>query len=428
MILFLGTIVACIMLAPGLRDTLNKIPGFCDTTTTTELLLQQKDAVADCEKMVGYEAVYRVCFTLACFFFLFAIIMIKVNSSKDPRSAIQNGFWFFKILIIVGIAVGAFFIPHGDFATAWMVIGMIGAFIFILIQLVLIVDFAHAWNEKWVGNYEESQSKMWYCGLLFFTIFFFILAIALVVLYYVFYTTGANGCALHKFFISFNLILCVIMSIMSVLPKIQEVQPRSGLLQASIISLYVQYLTWTAMTNNPDTECNPKISTMMEEIGIHIDGVTDTESGDMPKAQITMDYQSIIGLLIFLVAVLYASIRSSSHSSMGRLTLGGKENTTIPEASSSQPDEESGSRGQNVWDNEEEGVVYNYSFFHFMFFLASLYVMMTLTHWYKPSSSGSMLNSNLPAMWVKIASSWVCVLIYMWTLIAPLVLSNREFD
>jgi len=46
-----------------------------------------------------------------------------------------------------------------------MVIGMIGAFLFILIQLVLLVDFAHAWNERWLGNYEESQSRVWFTGI-----------------------------------------------------------------------------------------------------------------------------------------------------------------------------------------------------------------------------------------------------------------------
>lgn len=74
-------------------------------------------------------------------------------------------FWLFKILIIVGIAIGAFFIPQGSFETAWMVIGIIGGFIFILIQLVLLVDFAHAWNESWLGKYEDSQSKIWFAGL-----------------------------------------------------------------------------------------------------------------------------------------------------------------------------------------------------------------------------------------------------------------------
>lgn len=31
----------------------------------------------------------------------------------------------------------------------------------------------------------------------------------------------------------------------------QESQPRSGLLQSSIVTLYTMYLTWSAMTNEP---------------------------------------------------------------------------------------------------------------------------------------------------------------------------------
>ncbi len=34
-------------------------------------------------------------------------------------------------------------------------------------------------------------------------------------------------------------------------------------------------------------------------------------------------------------------------------------------------------------DEEREGVTYNWSLFHVMFGLATLYVMMTLTNWYR---------------------------------------------
>lgn len=44
-----------------------------------------------CEKLVGYSAVYKVCFGMACFFFLFFLFTIKINSSKSCRAYIHNG-------------------------------------------------------------------------------------------------------------------------------------------------------------------------------------------------------------------------------------------------------------------------------------------------------------------------------------------------
>ena len=50
-----------------------------------------------------------------------------------------------------------------------------------------------------------------------------------------------------------NLILCILVSVVAILPKVQEHQPRSGLLQSSVVSLYALYLTWSAMSNQPGT-------------------------------------------------------------------------------------------------------------------------------------------------------------------------------
>lgn len=52
------------------------------------------------------------------------------------------------------------------------------------------------------------------------------------------------------------MILCLIVSVISVLPRVQEALPNSGLLQSSVVTLYTIYLTWSAVDNNPDRQCN----------------------------------------------------------------------------------------------------------------------------------------------------------------------------
>jgi hypothetical protein len=245
--LLLGSIISAIALLPGLGDTLDKmLPGVC-TNLTIPFVINQ-NAIIECKSILGYFAVYRICFSLASFFFLFMILMTYVRSSYDPRAKIQNGFWFFKYLILIGISVGAFYIPNGSFEQIFMYFGIIGGFLFILIQLILLIDLAHSWNESWVEKFEEGQ-KEYYYGLLIFTGVFYLFALVIAILGYVFYASNA-GCGLHIFFITFNLILCTIATVISILPKVQEHNSTSGILQSSFVTLYVMYLTWSAMTNN----------------------------------------------------------------------------------------------------------------------------------------------------------------------------------
>ncbi|XP_020278400.1 probable serine incorporator isoform X2 [Pseudomyrmex gracilis] len=408
LLLLLGTIAACITLAPGLQDLLKKVP-FCANSSN----YVPSTYTVDCESAVGYLAVYRICFILSLYFFLMSVMMIRVRSSRDPRAAIQNGFWAIKYLLIIGGIIGAFFIPERSFGFTWMYFGMIGGFLFIIIQLILIVDFAHSWADAWVGNYEETESKGWYGALLGASFFNYAVSITGVVLLYVYYTHESE-CKLNKFFISFNLILCIITSVISILPTVQEHQPRSGLLQSSVVTLYVVYLTWSGVSNNPDRKCNPGFFSI----------ISGTDS------RVSFDKESIIGLIIWFSCVLYSSLRTASKSS--KITMSenvlvqdnGADYTTVEGRN---PDAEGGNEAK-VWDNEEEKVAYNWSFFHLMFALATLYVMMTLTNWYKPNSSLDTLNANAASMWVKIISSWMCLSLYVWSLIAPAIFPNRDFS
>ncbi|XP_029035628.2 probable serine incorporator isoform X6 [Osmia bicornis bicornis] len=404
LLLMLGTIAACITLAPGLQNALKKVP-FCSNSTN----YITSTFTVDCESAVGYLAVYRICFIIALYFFLMSVMMIRVRSSKDPRAPIQNGFWAIKYLLIIGGIVGAFFIPERSFGITWMYFGMIGGFLFIIIQLILIVDFAHSWADAWVGNYEETESKGWYAALLGATLFNYAVSITGIVLLFV-YFTHVDSCSVNKFFISFNLILCVIASVISILPTVQEHYPRSGLLQSSIVSLYVVYLTWSGISNSPDLKCNP--------------GFLELISGNA-RNRVAFDKESIIGLIIWFSCVLYSSLRTASKSS--KITM--SENVLVRDngAEGRNPDSEAGNEAK-VWDNEEESVAYNWSFFHLMFALATLYVMMTLTNWYQPNSDLDTFNSNTASMWVKIISSWMCLGLYVWSLIAPAVLPNRDFS
>ncbi|KAK3508328.1 hypothetical protein QTP70_021481 [Hemibagrus guttatus] len=414
--LLLGTLVSIIMILPGMEAHLEKIPGFCEKGMS----IPGFQGKVNCEVIVGYKSVYRMCFALACFFFLFSIIMIRVRSSKDPRASIQNGFWFFKFLILVGITIGAFFIPDGTFNTVWYYFGAVGSFIFILMQLILLVDFAHTWNQTWVENAENGNRKCWYAALLSFTCFHYICALAAMVLFYVYYTQP-DDCTEHKVFISLNFIFCVIVSVVSILPKVQNAQPGSGLLQSSLISLYTMYLTWSAMSNNPNRKCNPSLLKLVTNNPT----TTVAPSPTIPPGQVQWwDAQGIVGLVIFLFCTLYASIRSSNNSQVNKLMQ-----TEERQELAMDKEAEVGEGGvRRAVDNEEEAVSYSYSFFHFCLILASLYIMMTLTNWYQPDTDYKAMQSTMPAVWVKISSSWLALALYLWTLVAPLILANRDFS
>ncbi|XP_076802814.1 serine incorporator 5-like [Clavelina lepadiformis] len=421
--LVLATAVSCVMLSSSVQEGLRSLWFY------QQLCASIEDNAVNCSALLGAEAVYKIMFGTACFFFLLIVLTFGINNTQDCRASLQNGFWFIKFLILAGICTGAFFIPNTTtFVQVWRYIGMAGGILFILLQLVLLIDFAHTWNSNWLSGVDNN--KCWFVALALCTFLLYAGTITGFILMIVFYT-DAVGCTLNRIFIGINFGLTLLISLLAISPKVQEHQPRSGLLQSSVVALYVTFLTYSAIASNPG-----ELREFDNNGTLEMRSVTCFQ-GQFDDTSKTISI--VTGLLLVFVVVTYVSLRSTSSSEQNRLMVR-RNHQDVEEATcccccvgggNDFDDVESDKNGgQKVLNDEQDSVSYSYSFFHFIFFLTTLYVMMTLTNWFSPepqSLENGFIFGNTAAMWVKIATSWAAIVIYVWTLLAPACFPDREF-
>ncbi|CAJ0913934.1 4191_t:CDS:10 [Entrophospora sp. SA101] len=272
------------------------------------------------ETCYGVLAVHRICFALSLFHLILGLLVFKVNSTRDKRSSIQNGWWGPKILFWILLLVISFFIPNEFFMFWGNSISLIGAAIFILIGLVILIDCVHTWSEKCIEKWQDEESEFWKYLLIGSTLSLFIGSIAL---------TG-------------------IITILSIHPVIQEENSRSGLSQASMVAFYCTYLILI---------CNPLL---------------DTANG-------TRVTTVVIGALFTFMAIAYSTSRAATQ------------------------DITSGTRSGSLLAAVENGNT----------------IQIT------GSDELVIIGRSLTSVWVKVVCSWICLLLYFWSLLAPVLLPER---
>lgn len=144
----------------------------------------------------GWVAVHRINFALGLFHVILAVLLLGVRTSKDSRAGLQNGYWGAKVLAWVGFVVASFFIPERFFFVWGSYIALIGAMLFVLLGLILLVDLAHTWAELCLQKIEETESRMWQVLLIGSTLGMYIASVAMTVVMYIFF--AQQHCSMNK--------------------------------------------------------------------------------------------------------------------------------------------------------------------------------------------------------------------------------------
>jgi len=365
------------------------------------------------ERCIGNNGVYRVGFS-AFIFFLFAAIAVCINRTANRLA------WPAKYLLFIFLAAGMCFVPNEPlFSPIYLNVARVGAVLFVIIQQIIFVDLAHNWNDGWVlkadqAEAEESGSgKKWLGAILFSAAFLFIGSIAVWGLLFHYY----GACQLNTIFIAVTVVLCILITIAQLTGK------EGSLLASGIITAYATSLCYTAVSRNPEAECNPFLKSDRDVLGI------------------------LIGVTFTLVSLAYTGWSYTADSALGSAKSEGEETT----AETSAPKEGRSKVGGIVTNTEENygstedggeevqdeicasdipDTFSNNWKLNVVLGAVSCWFSMAITAWGSIEDEGDAANPEVGkvSMWIIIASQWLCLTLYLWTLVAPRLFPDRDFS
>jgi len=396
-----------------------------------------KDAACDRDACVAQQGVFRVALAQVCFFGLMAI-------GSRLSKQFHNALWPFKFaLAYIPLVVGMLFVP-APAIDQFVWAARAGAAIFVVLQMIVIVDLAYAVNDWFVAQsnadgyaavaaYARGQEDFgdgpiaWMqsaCAgldealttLLSIALFLFAVAITGNVLLFVYYAE----CATTTAFVAMTLVLCVAAT------ATQLALSESGnLLTSAAVSAYAVFVAYTAVSRDPDERCNP-FARDRDILGI------------------------VCGLGLALVSLAWTA-HASSAGIADMLDDGGDAMSSaassrdlgrelVPRASSMErgdDDDDDDARASSTSavppppiecldGGDAESIRLNV-----VLALVACYVACSLTNWGTwDTAGGAGLEAPLAgrvSSWLNIAAQWVMMCLYFWTLVAPLIFPDREF-
>ena len=400
-VLFLWTVGVFIALAPGVKERL------LETTIMKSMFKCQR--ILDertCREVLTYEIVHRLFMVIAAYHFILACTLLP----KFPtiRDHLHNQCWFFKLLVLVAIGIGALYIPqHSYFIVYFSYIALIGSCLFLVFQFFLLVDLAEG-SVAWVIAQQEQElkCKTSFKVMLYLLMFksFDLFAASFGIVAFVLLTTSTQNCMWNDIFMVLILGACFISFGILLHPRIRlNLRPAVMLLPCAVVIFHSVFVMVVALATQENTGCN-------------LEGTFLSAKNLLFR----VNFRAILALLVMHIALFYECLRNSENSfTLGLLRTKNFEKREIKHES------ETG-----------EQPPYSYPPFHFLMSTGSLYTLETVTNWYGPvinrfSSYGKSSLVGLQAHWkpaqiVTMVSSGMPVLLYISFMIYAIVTRDSQ--
>lgn len=382
-----------------------------------------ESSLADC---FGLQSVFRISFALAAFYLFSAI-----------ASAFSTGFhlhlWGLKFLLWLALIILSFFIPYNFFA-GYVQLARVVSVLFLVVQVVILIDFAYKVHEALAVRVERMQSHLeqeyatvglcqngW--KFIYLGVVLTLLSASCAVLFWLFHFVNKNpvNCSEDKLFLAITFISGVVLTLMSA----SRYFGQRGTVAPSVLFAYCTWMVWSAMTSNPKVGCAP----------IQYDG--------------SSKWAPAVGILISTAAFMWMAYSSTS-SVPG--VVASKSEETKPAATSQSTATPlltgdgaaaptTVTRGESKTEHADEEHASStpgpakphadrYWVFHLVMVLGAMYMSMVLSNWQTDANKATYVSNNVDktTMWLKIASEWIAIVMFAWTLVAPRIFPDRDFS
>ena len=369
------------------------------------------------EACVGNSGVFRVSFATLVFFVLAAIgACCKTTMNREA--------WPAKFVLYLFLVAGMIFVPNDPlFSKIYLNLARAGGVLFIFLQQIIIVDCAHNWNESWVGKADKAEAeepgagKKWLTAILCSCAILFLGSLTGIVMMFL----SFGGCQTNTAFIATTLCLCILVTVAQLRGE------EGSLLSSAFVTTWAVYLLYNAVTKNPNQDCNPMLG----------------ESDGLNMA---------LGLIITIMSLGWTGW---SYTAEERLTSGQETVDAVEEPAANAENKEIASKrkvtgvvtGEMDAENADDYVkasdsrdddageytkptLSNSWRLNAILVVVTCWMSMILTRWGDISTDGSVANPSVGqvAMWMIMASQWIALLLYSWTLIAPSLFPDRDFS